>query len=335
MNRYRSVPGLGPQKAGASTTCQKCLKKGHYSYECKASLQERPYASRPSRSQLFKNPKLAPPLASEKKDDLMTSEGVADKILADAEAKRNGEAGGSRSPSPVQGLPSRRRSRSSSVDSVSTISTNKSRSPSPPPRGEKDVGKKNGRSPSRSPSCSRGRKRRYESVSSSSRTLSRSPPRSASHHKSRRLRSVSPDDRGRPHSVRRGSRRSRSRSGSGSGSMSVDKSRITKQRRLMTEDEDYVRQDENKRPPGDSHHSRRGERHAPKRDELDRRRNGGHLPKDAWGSQTGGIARDQRRDGGGEFTKNGNGPWPKERRERSLSPYSRRLALTQAMNISR
>jgi len=27
MNRYRTIPGLGPQKATASTVCQKCLKK--------------------------------------------------------------------------------------------------------------------------------------------------------------------------------------------------------------------------------------------------------------------------------------------------------------------
>lgn len=27
MNRYRTLPGLGPQKASASTVCQKCLKK--------------------------------------------------------------------------------------------------------------------------------------------------------------------------------------------------------------------------------------------------------------------------------------------------------------------
>lgn len=27
MNRYRTIPGLGPPKASASTVCQKCLKK--------------------------------------------------------------------------------------------------------------------------------------------------------------------------------------------------------------------------------------------------------------------------------------------------------------------
>lgn len=43
MNRYQRGPlGAGPSKATPSTLCQKCLKKGHYSYECKAIAQERP-----------------------------------------------------------------------------------------------------------------------------------------------------------------------------------------------------------------------------------------------------------------------------------------------------
>lgn len=37
----------------------------HYSYECKASTQERPYASRPSRSQQLRNPKLVPKLTND------------------------------------------------------------------------------------------------------------------------------------------------------------------------------------------------------------------------------------------------------------------------------
>lgn len=37
----------------------------HYSYECKASTQERPYVSRPSRSQQLRNPKLVPQLTSD------------------------------------------------------------------------------------------------------------------------------------------------------------------------------------------------------------------------------------------------------------------------------
>ncbi|EXJ72252.1 uncharacterized protein A1O5_04756 [Cladophialophora psammophila CBS 110553] len=69
MNRYRTLPGLGPQKAIASTVCQKCLKKDIY--ECKSSVQERPYTSRPSRTQQLLNPKLAPKLASDTPNNLL------------------------------------------------------------------------------------------------------------------------------------------------------------------------------------------------------------------------------------------------------------------------
>ena len=97
----------------------------------------------------------------------------------------------------------------------------------------------------------------------------------------------------------------------------MDKSRVTKQRRLMDEDDD-----ENL-PPRDEPYPRRGERDTRgKRNEPDRRRGDGHLPGNARGQS--GYARDR------------DGDLRKERpKERSLSPYSRRLALTQAMNISR
>lgn len=74
----------GPSKSTpANVQCQKCLKKDmyheasficyvvltfqerHYSYECKASAQERPYVSRPSRSQQLRNPKLVPKLTND------------------------------------------------------------------------------------------------------------------------------------------------------------------------------------------------------------------------------------------------------------------------------
>ncbi|CAO2658847.1 Nn.00g065700.m01.CDS01 [Neocucurbitaria sp. VM-36] len=116
-------PGAGRSKASADTLCQKCLKRGHYSYECKASAQERPYTSRPSRTQQLLNPKLKPKLTTEVPNELLRKKGVADDIL-----KKKEEA--------------RKRSRSlssSSVDSVSTISTNRSPSRSPP-RRTKDHG---------------------------------------------------------------------------------------------------------------------------------------------------------------------------------------------------
>lgn len=43
----------------------------HYSYECKANAQERPYVSRPSRTQQLSNPKLVPKLTSDVPQDLL------------------------------------------------------------------------------------------------------------------------------------------------------------------------------------------------------------------------------------------------------------------------
>ena len=89
MNRYRNVPGLrGPTKASQLTLCQKCLKRDmslksrilfrdsnwpkvrHFSFECKVSAQERPYISRPSRTQQLQDPALVPKLTSEVSNDL-------------------------------------------------------------------------------------------------------------------------------------------------------------------------------------------------------------------------------------------------------------------------
>jgi len=73
MNRYHKPGGSygGPSKASGNTLCQKCLKRGHYSYECKASAQERPYIARPSRTQQLLNPKLVPKLTSDVPNDLL------------------------------------------------------------------------------------------------------------------------------------------------------------------------------------------------------------------------------------------------------------------------
>ncbi|KAH8730258.1 zinc knuckle-domain-containing protein [Phaeosphaeriaceae sp. PMI808] len=176
-------PGAGRSKASAETLCQKCLKRGHYSYECKASAQERPYASRPSRTQQLLNPKLKPKLTTEVPDDLLRKKGLADEILKKKEDERSGRnQKRSRSPS------------TSSVDSVSTISTNRSpsRSPSPPRRTHDG------------PSLRVGddkvlTKRRKRSVSIDSHSSHDSNRKTR-----RRMSSFSPDERGR--------RRTRSRS---------------------------------------------------------------------------------------------------------------------------
>jgi ribosomal protein L34E len=102
------------------------LKKGHYSYECTASTQERPYKSRPSRTQQLLNPKLKPKLTTEVPEDLVRKKGVANEILKKKEEDRK-----------------RARSLStSSADSVSTISTNRSPSRSRSPRRRKNDGHK-------------------------------------------------------------------------------------------------------------------------------------------------------------------------------------------------
>ncbi len=118
--------------------------------------------------------------------------------------------------------------------------------------------------------------------------------------------------------------------------MSVDKSRITKQRRLMSEDGDgHERGHKNRRPREDEYHSRRGERDASERDQLDRRRGDEHLQRDARRLHEGGRDEDRYGNGNVNQQRDGDRVKPKPRKDRSLSPYSRRLALTQAMNISK
>lgn len=68
---YRGPGYGGRSKATANILCQKCLKRGHYSYECKVSAQERPYKSRPSRTQQLLNPQLKPKLSTEVPNDLL------------------------------------------------------------------------------------------------------------------------------------------------------------------------------------------------------------------------------------------------------------------------
>lgn len=174
---YRRPGYAGRSKASADTLCQKCLKKGHYSYECKASAQERPYKPRPSRTQQLLNPKLKPQLTTEVPNDLLRKKGIADEILAKKEEERGRKHGhGS----------SARRSRSVSTDSVSTISTNRSPSRSPPPKRIQSAN-----TGSRADDTTGKRRRR--SVSSTSDQL----PERVERHTRRRMSSFSPERRGR------------------------------------------------------------------------------------------------------------------------------------------
>lgn len=218
------------------------------------------------------------------------SKGLADQLLADAEAQRNATKRHSITPDgPLAGRRSRSRS-TSSVDSISTISTEKSRDHSLPRRSATDRRREIDGFQRNQTSRSPERKRKFGSLSSSPR--SRSPPeRSPPRHKNRRHRTTSPEDRGRPSSDRRGSHRSRS------NSLSVDKSQITKLRKSLESTHAYE----------DSRAYSTDNRQQPER--VD------------------GYRQDINR-----RLLDENQPPRREKRERSLSPYSRRLALTQAMN---
>ncbi|KAL6236433.1 zinc knuckle-domain-containing protein [Aspergillus navahoensis] len=298
MNRYRNAPGLrGPTKATASTLCQKCLKRGHYSYECKATAQERPYLARPSRTQQLLNPKLRPQLTTDVPEDTLRTKGTADALLAQREAER----GRRHDLDEIDSLDNRsqaaKRARSlssASASSVSTISTNRSRSISPrQERYEKTRGESKARSQTSHHSWSR--KRRYSdsssgysvsSYSSEERSRTRSPERNTR----RRRRESSPKERGRPRDISRdGGRRGRCRS------HSLDKGQATRGRRSLTHEE--TDPDRNFAKPFTS----------------------GSQPKASYHEQEG-VER--------KITK----PTP---RQRSLSPYSKRIALTQAMNMGR
>lgn len=228
--------------------------------------------------------------------------GVADEILA-----KNDERGrpSEREPSsphlPLSRSRKRARSMSSSAsDSVSTISTNQSRSPNRPrPITNEYMMSQQEDSNFQSPAPPKDRKRRYRSSSSMSYSSPDEAPRRKRQddHRRRRQRTISPDSRGRPSSSRRGSRRSRSRT------ESVDKSRVARERKSMT-------------PQAFEQHRRRSD-HAPSSKEQRARLGRGG---DENRPPRSGIARPSA---GSQMA----------RKERSLSPYSRRLALTQSMNM--
>ncbi|PGH19147.1 hypothetical protein AJ80_04227 [Polytolypa hystricis UAMH7299] len=308
MNRYHSVPALrGQSKATATTLCQKCLKRDNY--ECKATAQERPYRSRPSRTQQLANPKLVPKLTNDAPNDLPSKNGIADEQLARREEERGRKRSSSHEDDTYSNRgPSKKRVRSVSPayssSSVSTISTNRSLSKSPPPR--RDV--------SRSPYRSRSRKRKlsespsgrsYFSHSPDARRQSRSPSYSKESERNtrRRRKSRSPSARGRHYdSDRRGSWRNRSRS------QSVDKSRVARQRRSFSSNS---------------------------LDSDDRNRRRGSYSVEENRDQAEGWPRTRDRRGPPETSRPIRNPSPPPRRDRSLSPYSKRLALTQSLGMGR
>jgi hypothetical protein len=340
--------GAGPSKASADTLCQKCLKRGHYSYECKASTQERPYKSRPSRTQQLLNPKLKPKLTTEVPEDLVRKKGVADEILKKKEEDRK-----------------RARSLStSSADSVSTISTNRSPSRSRSPRRRKNDGHK-----SRGLDDKALRKRSRRSVSMNSRPSqeldedrntrrrmsSFSPPgergrrrtRSKSRSRSARMKSPHENARGRaPRSMSgsrsRSARRDRKRPVGRSSSVSRPRSRTPDP--MDTSDE--------RNPPNGASRGRWGAsppaKRAPSPYRGSRDRSLSPFSKRKAAAARRSRSPHEARNGGRGPARNrfDNRPaapngrpapppvqaLPPVQRERSLSPYSKRMALTRAMH---
>ncbi|KAJ7644118.1 zinc knuckle-domain-containing protein [Roridomyces roridus] len=78
-------------RATQSTICQKCLKTGHFIYECKST---RPYVSRPSRTQQLENPnalaklKAAGKPSVEVPEEFKKKDGTANRILEAKEKER-------------------------------------------------------------------------------------------------------------------------------------------------------------------------------------------------------------------------------------------------------
>lgn len=345
-------PGTGRSKASADTLCQKCLKRGHYSYECKVSAQERPYASRPSRTQQLLNPKLKPKLTTEVPEDLVRKKGIADDILKKKEESR------------------RRRSPSvSSVDSVSTISTNRSPSRSPSRhhtqmgdmlqrKDEKALGKRSRRSISSDSRSSRHSeeqdrhtRRRMSSFSPGVRGRRRSRSRSRSNLDAMLQDSMgkagnhdrTPRGRNGSRNKRRSSspRRQHGRSGRNRRTKSISQSRSRSRSadRMDTSDDRMPpREQKLRRPLSRSPSPYRGSRDRSPRFDSRRRPS-----PDRNGLQNGDQARYSGRpkDGRNRFDVGPNSRAPhtngrapaqaRPPRERSLSPYSKRVALTQQM----
>ncbi|KAI0434299.1 zinc knuckle-domain-containing protein [Xylaria sp. FL1042] len=290
----------GPSKSTPTNVqCQKCLKRGHYSYECKASAQERPYVPRPSRTQQLFNPKLVPKLASDAPDALQDKKGLADQELAKREAERARKRELEQSDDEDQGVSNR--ARSPSYDSVSTIST---RGPPSPSRRRASMSR------SRSRSRSSGAARSPSAVQDSSRRQS-FDSRSD-------YRSPSPRGYGKgmksPHSTRL---RSRSRRGDSPIHGRFDLDEHPGSRRSVDRRHGRNLQSPSQSPPPENRRRFRSRSPVHRRSDSNPPRYHDRPPP------PGRNSREQR------------GAPRRNPRERSLSPFSKRLALTQAMNADR
>lgn len=184
-SRYTKATTSGPQGA-ADVRCQKCLKLGHYTYDCKNSVV---YKTRPSRSQqLLKpskkgdKPSVATPAEFGGSGQAVTgsgtklaiTEGLAAKILDDKkkERKTRGRSASSSSSSSSSDSSSSDSSDSSDSDSDSSSSSSGSDSDSD---SESDSG--SAASDRKGKKKSSRRKSRRSASKSRSRSRSRSPVR--------------------------------------------------------------------------------------------------------------------------------------------------------------
>lgn len=308
MNSYRGSTIGAPSKATPSTLCQKCLKRGHYSYECKAVAQERPYVSRPSRTQQLFNPKLVPKLTNDAPQDLSGSKGKQEEQLAKTKLEEDRGRKRDRDGHDLdnQSEPKRLRSTSSrSSISVSTVSTNAARSP--PPTNDRKRDQRKRRRPSPDFQAKEGRRSRAYG---------------------KREEGEIPSGRGR--------HTSRSRSASSYSSVSTGRSRSPRRDRLR--DKTLRRYSQSQTPP------RQRRAYSPKRDDEQyqplRRSTERTGPSDTTDRRDAGQARgfngrnDTRtyRENQAETAPRRRSPSPRNTRvERSLSPFSQRVALTKAL----
>jgi hypothetical protein len=231
---------------------------------------------------------------------ITSRKGVADEVLAQNAEER----GRKRSRDGDDGNPLRKRSRSGSsmsTSSVSTISTAASRSPGRSKHPDHDEYMTSQQVQSRHSSHKPNGKRRRRSSSAESRNSDMDVDRNTR----RRRKSVSP--------VQRGRRRSRTDSG-------MDGAR-------------------NSRSRSDSRSGRASKRisRSPRRDEDMRRpmkSGSGSPPEHGRGIPAGRDWRDRRDENRTGWRKEEHKVrYPPQPRERSMSPFSKRLALTQAMNV--
>ncbi|RLN55578.1 hypothetical protein BBJ28_00008665 [Nothophytophthora sp. Chile5] len=151
--------GLGHGAASASSAaamCQKCLRPGHWTYECK---NEATYVQRASRSQQLRNPKLRQPFNQEKPPDPKEDAAVAAQAAKPSKKKAKKK---DMAKSETKARRKRRRSVSSSSSSESSSSSSSSSG------SDSDSSDSSGSSSGSSASSSSGSESDSDSSSSSS-----------------------------------------------------------------------------------------------------------------------------------------------------------------------